>query len=225
MMNLNYEIIYSDRKTLNITLDREGKIIVRAPQRITKGTIEKILQKKSIWLFDKLKSNQKISSNSSPKEFVPGESLLFLGYNYKLLISNDEFIGIIFNNDFSISYKSRAKAKELFKKWYIEKAKEIFSPKVELFSKELGVNPIRLVIKSMSSSWGSCSPNKTITLNWKLIKAPIYVINYIIVHELTHLIELNHSSEFWNIISVQVPNYNRAKSWLKIHGDLLERNF
>lgn len=72
----------------------------------------------------------------------------------------------------------------------------------------------------MRSSWGSCFPNKSITLNWKLVKAPLYVINYIVVHELAHLIELNHSEEFWNIVSVQVPNYKKAKKWLTQHGEL-----
>jgi predicted metal-dependent hydrolase len=101
-------------------------------------------------------------------------------------------------------------------------AKKLFQEKVELYSINLGVNPVKIVVRSLKYSWGSCSPNKTITLNWKLIRAPLYVINYIIVHELAHLIELNHSAEFWNIVGVQVPEYNKAKRWLKENGGRLE---
>ena len=158
----------------------------------------------------------------TPKEFVSGESLLYLGEHYKLRIIDEPFRGLRFDNEFVISSDSKTKAKTIFKNWYLLQAKRIFPQIVEHFAKALGVSYSNIYIKNMKKSWGSCSPNKSITLNWKLVKAPLYVINYIIVHELAHLIELNHSENFWIIVSVQVPNYRRATKWLSQHGELLK---
>lgn len=219
-MTIDYKIIFTERKSVNIVIDRNSNIIVRAPKRLTKDDVDKVVNRKKQWIYNKL-------SNSSkpiilPKEFVSGESLLYLGEHYKLRIVEEQFSGLRFDNEFTISKDSKSKTKKIFKAWYLAQAKKVFLPIVDYYSNTLGVKYNRIYIKSMKASWGSCSPNKSITLNWKLVKAPLYVINYIIVHELAHLIELNHSDDFWNIVSVQVPNYKKAKKWLTQHGELLE---
>lgn len=219
-MTLDYKIIYSNRKSVNISIASDTKIIVRAPKRLSKEEVDRIVNKKKKWIYSKLLSSTK--TLSSPKEFISGESLLYLGDNYKLRIIDEQFTGLRFDNEFEISGESKTKAKTIFKTWYLSQAKNIFTPIVDYYANALGVTYNRIFIKSMKKSWGSCSPNKSITVNWKLVKAPMYVINYIIVHELAHLIELNHSEDFWNIVSIQVPNYERAKKWLSQHGELLE---
>jgi predicted metal-dependent hydrolase len=224
-MRLDYEIVYSNRKTINISVDRDKKILVKAPRNISDDKIEKIIKSKGLWIFDKLKRRRNSEIINTYKEFVSGESLLFLGSNYQLNVLEEKFRGIKFEDKFYISNSNRHKAKTIFKKWYIDRAKEIFYPKIEHYAKSLGVEIKNVVIKQMKMSWGSCAPNGTITLNWKLIKAPSYVINYIIVHELAHLIELNHTPKFWNVVTVQVPNYKKAKKWLRDNGYLLEIDF
>lgn len=219
-MTLNYKIIFTERKSVNINIDRDSNIIVRAPKRLTKDDVAKVVNRKKHWIYNKLTNLS--TPNHSPKEFVSGESLLYLGEHYNLRIVEEQFSGLRFGNEFTISKSSKSKTKAIFKVWYLAQAKKIFLPIVDYYSDTLGVKYNRIYIKSMKSSWGSCSPNKSITLNWKLVKAPQYVINYVIVHELAHLIELNHSEDFWNIVSVQVPNYKKAKKWLTQHGELLE---
>lgn len=219
-MTIDYKIIYTERKSVNIAIDSKANIIVRAPKHLSNTQVNNLVTKKRHWIYNKISSTKK--SVETPKEFVSGESLLYLGEHYKLSIINDTFKGLRFDNEFVISNDSKGKVKSIFKNWYLSQAKRIFPPIVEQYAETLGVAYSDLYIKSMKKSWGSCSPNKSITLNWKLVKAPLYVINYIIVHELAHLIELNHSEEFWNIVSVQVPNFKRAKKWLTEHGTLLE---
>jgi predicted metal-dependent hydrolase len=219
-MTLEYKIVYSSRRTINIAIDSKSNIVVRAPKRLSKEEVDNIINKKKNWIYSKLSTSNK--SIDSPKEFVSGESLLFLGEHYKLKVIEDQFSGLRFENEFIISNSSKVRAKTIFKTWYLTQAKKIFLPNVDSYAQALGVKFNRVYIKSMKSSWGSCSPNKSLTLNWKLVKAPLHVINYIIVHELAHLIELNHSDKFWNIVSVQVPNYQKAKKWLNEHGELLE---
>ena len=220
-MKIDYNIIYSKRRTVNIEFKNKQIITVRAPKNYPKERIEDIVEKKKLWIYKQLKKNSFRTYNNK-KEFITGETLLFLGKGYELQVTENEFRGIRFNGAFQISKKSRRQAKSIFRQWYRQQAKEVFSHKINLFAKALGVAINRVIIRDMRVSWGSCSPNGTISLNWKLIKAPHFVIDYIIVHELAHLIELNHTQKFWDLVSVLVPRYQKAKSWLSSHGYLLE---
>lgn len=222
-MTIAYKIIFTERKKVNIAIDNKANIVVRAPKHLTKEKVDAIVNKKKFWIKNKLTATFKTAAR--PKEFVTGESLLYLGEHYRLKVIKEAVAGLEFDNEFKISVYEKARAKNIFKKWYLEQAKSIFPSIVDHYSKAIGVKYSNLYIKSMKKSWGSCSPNRSITLNWKLVKAPQYVINYIIVHELAHLIELNHSENFWNIVSIQVPNYKKAQKWLSQHGELLELDF
>lgn len=223
-MEIDYTVKYSDRKTLAIIVERDKSVVVRAPKGYDANKIENAVNKKRYWLYQKLNHPQKYSNNSKSREFVSGESFLYLGKMYRLDVVNDNINGIHFANKFIISKNSQPSALELFTKWYRQRAKEIIIPKVKEYAKNLGVEFNRILIKNLKYRWGSCSPKNNLNFNWRLIKAPINVLNYVIVHELAHLIEPNHNENFWNIIKVQIPYYNKAKEWLKKNGELLEYN-
>ncbi len=109
--------------------------------------------------------------------------------------------------------------------WYIERASERITIRAQYFAAALGVTFNRVLISDLKVRWGSCTPNGTLNFNWRIMKAPTFVIDYLAVHELAHLMENNHTARFWNIISVQVPRWGEAKEWLREHGDLLEVDF
>lgn len=221
-MNIDYKLIYSKRKTLNISVERDRSIIVRAPINTSKEKIDEIIEKKKLWLFDKIKHGKKYPEHKNQKEFVSGETLLYLGKNYKLNIIEKEIKGIEFNYNFSISKKNQNKAYKLFKEWYKEKAKIKINKIAKEYSEHIGVKYNKILISDIKYRWGSCTPKNNLNFNWRLIKAPMYVLKYIVIHELTHLIEPNHTPEFWNIVSIQHPGYEKAKNWLKENGELLE---
>jgi predicted metal-dependent hydrolase len=221
-MNLNYKILYSDRKTLTISVERDRSIIVRAPRHLSRERIDTFVQRKRLWLFDKLRSKQKFPPEPVEKEFVSGETLIYLGRHYRLQVTSRAIDGIHFHQEFLISKDNHVAASELFKQWYIQKAKEKIIPRVREFAKTLGVSYNRIKISDMRYRWGSCTPSNNLNFNWKLIKAPMFVIDYVIVHELAHLLEPNHTEEFWNIVAVQVPKYEKAKEWLRENGGVLE---
>lgn len=106
--------------------------------------------------------------------------------------------------------------------WYMEKAKQKIVPQSKFYATHLGVKFNRILISDLKYRWGSCTPGNSLNFNWRLIKAPIRVIDYVIVHELAHLLEPNHTSKFWGIIKAQLPDYLRAKEWLKNNGKLLD---
>ena len=224
-MSISYEIVYTDRKTLNISVERDKSVIVRAPSSLSKERIEEIVQKKKLWILEKINHSQKYPGEVEIKEFVSGETLMYLGKNYDLKIVKEDIDGLIFDSGFKISESNRFKAKMIFKKWLMEQGLDRIKSRTTYFAKNLGVKYKEIKISDMKYRWGSCTVKGNLVFNWRIIKAPITVMDYIIVHELAHLIELNHSPEFWNIVAVQLPEYEKARTWLRKHGEILERDF
>jgi len=224
-MTFEYQIKYSNRKTLNISVERDRSIIVRAPHYLTPEKIDKVVQSKRQWIKEKLNHTQKYPLISENKEFVSGETLMYLGKNYQLLVVDEEVDGIEFDKRFKISKANQPKANELFKKWYLSQALKKIEPLATKYAKSLGVEYNQFKTSEMKYRWGSCTPANNIIFNWRIIKAPMYVLEYLVAHELVHLLEDNHTPRFWNILSIQVPNYEKAKNWLKKNGQLLEVDF
>ncbi len=224
-MKLEYEIRYSKRKTLNISVERDRSVIVRAPENLPLEKIEEIVQSKRNWIKDKINHVQKYPLDFKAKEFVSGETLLYLGRNYQLLVVDENFEGVRFNQSFAISKSKQRNANQLFKEWYLSKALEKIEPLAKKYAANLGVKYNECRTSEMKYRWASCTPKNNILFNWRIIKAPMYVLEYLVAHELAHLIEPNHTPEFWNIVSIQVPNYEKAKKWLREKGHLLEIDF
>jgi predicted metal-dependent hydrolase len=224
-MQIDYHIKYSNRKTLNITIERDRQIVVHAPENLSEDKIKSIVLSKKDWVMSKLLHTQKYPIAPDTKEFVSGETLMYLGKNYKLSISNNDIDGVEFDQQFKISSNNQTIANELFRKWYKSKAIEKIQPIAVEYAENLGVRFNECKISDMRYRWGSCTPKNNLNFNWRIIKAPIFVIRYIVVHELTHLIANNHTAEFWNILSIQAPDYQIAKDWLKENGYLLEVDF
>jgi hypothetical protein len=224
-MRFEYEIKFSKRKTLNITVERDRKIIVRAPEQLSLENIERIVESKKQWIREKLNHAQKYPALPETKEFISGETLMYLGKNYQLLVVEEAIEGIEFNQRFRISRANQSKANELFKAWYLKQALLKIEPLAKTYSNSLGVEYNGCKTSEMKYRWGSCTPNNNIIFNWRIIKAPMFVVNYLVAHELVHLIESNHTPRFWNILSIQVPLYQKAKDWLKKNGHLLEVDF
>ena len=224
-MDINYSIVYSKRKTISIIVERDRNVIVRAPFDTSAEIIDREVQKRRRLIQSKIDHNQKYPFEKPIKEFVSGESLMYLGQHYKLYIVDEEIEGVVFDSKFFISKQNQKEANKLFRQWYIKSATEIIVPKAKEIAKQIGVTYHNINILDLKFRWGSCTPKDNIHLNWRIIKAPITVIEYIIVHELTHLLESNHTQEFWNRVSVQLPNYETAKHWLKENGHELETDF
>lgn len=224
-MPFQYEVKYSKRKTLNITVERDRKIIVRAPEQLPLDKIDSIVRSKKYWIKEKLNHAQKYPVLLETKEFISGETLMYLGKSYQLLVVDENIEGVEFDRRFRIAKTNQYKANDLFKSWYLKKALEKIEPLAKEYARSLGVTYNECKTSEMKYRWGSCTPANNIIFNWRIIKAPMYVVSYLVAHELVHLIESNHTPRFWNILSIQVPNYQRAKDWLKKNGHMLEVDF
>lgn len=225
-MELAYKIQRSNkRRKLSITVERDRSVIVHAPQGLSEEKIRQVVEAKRQWIYEKIGHPQKYHDLPHPpgKELVSGESALYLGRQYRIEMVKTGLSEIQFAQRFFIPATQGKERKEVLREWYISKAKEKIIPRVKHHAHELGVIFNKVKIVDNRYRWGSCTMNNNINFNWRLIKAPMFVIDYIIVHELAHLIETNHTHKFRNIVRAQSPTMEKAKAWLKENGQLLEQ--
>ena len=219
-----YTVIKSNRKSLSIIIERDKSVVVRAPHTLSDDRIKEEVNKRKALIILKIDSEQKASERTA-KEFVDGEQFLYMGKYYSLQIHISEARTIDFKDAFIVNARNKEVVKNLLFEWYNQQAIEVLIPRIKYFAEHLGVKRKRINITSAKYTWGSCTPAGTLNFNWRIVKAPSEVMDYIVVHELAHLREHNHSAEFWNIVAVQLPQYEDAKQWLKFNGDELDEDF
>ena len=226
----NREIIYSvikkNRKTISIRIDGQGNVLVSCPLYISDKKVKELVESKAAWISSKLTEIESV--NSCNKEL---NSINFLGRNYKVNIYEIEqdIIRIkLEDNSFEVYVYNKLKEKkdkyikDSIVKWYRERARKVFEERIKYYSQKLGVSPNKITIKDQSTRWGSCSSKNNINLNYRVVMAPIEIIDYLIVHELSHMVHLNHSKDFWRLVESILPDYEERKAWLKANGNKLK---
>ncbi len=210
-----YQIIYSDRKTLGITVRPDQTIVVMAPKDASLDKIKEKIQKKAPWIIrqqDLFLSFHPISSN---KQFIGGESHLYLGrqYRLKIIILKKESVRLK-GQFFEVNITDKSRVKSFVNEWYTSQARkrlnEIAVPLIERFRK-YNVKPDSILLRKMQTRWGSCTPKGKIILNPELIKAPKGCIEYVIIHELCHLVYHNHSQKFIDLQAKEMPDWEKWK--------------
>ena len=225
-MDFNYDVRRSPRRRkLTITVERDRSVVVHAPADTPVEKIHQIVTTKRQWIFEKTRHPQKYDNLPHPpgKELVNGESVLYLGRTYRIeMVEGLEEIK--FAQKFFVPTRFADGKREVFRNWYVARAKEKILPRVRRHADQMGVEYAAAKIVNNRYLWGSCTAKNNLTFNWRLIKAPMWVIDYVVVHELAHLIEANHTPRFWNIVKAQTQMTEKAKMWLKVHGELLEQS-
>ena len=225
-MDFDYTIVRSSkRRKLTITVERDRSIVVHAPESTPEEKVHQMVRAKRQWIYEKMRHPQKYRDLPHPpgKELVNGESALYLGRLYRIEIVKMGLSEIRFNQRFYIPAAHAGKRREVLREWYIQRAEAKIISRVKYHARALGVSYSKVKIVDNLYRWGSCTMNNNVNFNWRLIKAPMFVIDYAIGHELAHLIEANHTPRFWNIIRAQSPTMEKAKAWLKENGQLLEQ--
>ncbi len=226
-MKLAYEIRRSAaRRKVTITVERDRSVIVHAPADVSDEKVHQIVESKRPWIFEKLNHDQKYRPLPHPpgKELVSGEAALYLGRSYRIEVVDTDASEIQFAHRFIIPRSHAPRRKAVLRDWYIERAKETILPRVRRHAKRLGVDFKQARIVDNRYRWGSCTARDNVNFNWRLMKAPMFVIDYVVIHELAHLIESNHTPQFWCIVSAQTATMERARSWLRENGQILEED-
>ena len=228
---IEYTLTKSKRKTVGIKITNEGEVKVSAPLRASDKAIEEIVMKKAKWIVEKLKLVKENHNQVKKKELIDGATISLLGKEYGLRVeevlirgASVKFDGTVFNLRVNKDLNNEGKQqfiKEVLILWMRKKAKEIFQERVKHYANDLKLYPKGITIKDQKTLWGSCSSKDNINFNWRLIMAPIEILDYVVVHELCHLKHRNHSKEYWDYVEAAMPDYAKRRKWLKDNGRVL----
>jgi len=225
---IEYNVIYSKRKTLEISIKAPDIITVRAPIYLSEEQVEKSVRNKSKWIMEKLEILSKVDITPIKKEYVEGEEFMYRGENYLLRTVIDEKLKKpevkLYEDKLIITMPRQDKQtiKDAIWSWYKQEAKMTIADRVEYYSRYFNLKPNNIKIKAQKARWGSCTYKNDLAFNYKLIMAPPHVLDYVVVHEMCHMEHKDHSKNFWNRVSSIMPDYKDRRKWLKENGFIIQ---
>ena len=229
LFGLKVEVLRSRRKTSALHIVG-NELQIRVPKSIGDRNIVKILEIKERWIRNKAiqLQNQPILKK---REFISGESFSLFGRNLKLKVLEGGKVGTkLIDDSLMTTVRSseigdlrKSRIKTYIEKWYIQEAYKGLEEKVIRYSEIIRVSPREMKVRNYKTRWGSCDKKGRLTFNFHLIKAPHEVVDYVVIHELCHLIQPNHSKFFWIEVAKYDPYYKNHKKWLKENGNILIR--
>lgn len=225
---IEFSVKYSKRKTIEIGVEAPDVVKVVAPEGLAKDIILDNVKSKAKWIVTKLFEIREVQYLRAPKEYVNGEAFLYLGRNYSLQLELDESVKKpvtkLYQGKFIIttSNKDQEALKLSMEAWYRSKTLEKVLEKVEYYKKCFDVIPKDIKVKEQKKRWASCTAKKELMFNWRCSMAPSWVLDYIVVHEMCHMVYMNHSKEFWDLLERIMPDYQKKRDWLKVYGVKLE---
>jgi len=229
---VEYELITTERKkTIELVIDFNKGFTVKAPKRMTKEEIIKNLHRKEKWIINTLDKMSDILKNETNKEFISGEKFLLRGRRYALKVTKSKtklpsldfkkskFLAVVPSQFTEDQYASLLRP--LFIQFYKRKAEQIINERIKKYLKYFKKEPKNILVTELKNKWGSCSKNNRIRYNWRIVLANMSIIDYIIVHELCHLVQKNHSNKYWKEVKRILPDYEKSRAWLRKNSELL----
>ena len=212
------------RKTTDIVIERNGVVTVRPPTGFTPEQVDAVVAGKRMWIYRNLAEWRDLNAAAVVREWVNGESFLYLGRSYRLSLVSDQAADLTLNDGrfclkrSLVDQNGEAFAKKAFEAFYREKGTIRLHQRMNYFAPKVGVQPTGLKVKDLGFRWASCTKNNTLHFHWKCMMAPPTIIDYMVVHELCHIHHRNHTDLFWNEVDKVMPDYLERKIWLKKHG-------
>lgn len=217
------KLIRSKRKSLGLEITPDARLIVRAPLKISLSDIKKLLLGKLSWIREKQKIAREKHLASPSEKFSDMEEFLYVGESYPLVILENSECPLSFNKGFQLVRDYLPSAQKLFIEWYKKQAYSKIKERLDFYSNLSGYTYRRFAVSDAQKRWGSCSSKGNIHINWRLIMAPLNIIDYVVIHELVHLKERNHSKKFWDKVKIIRSDYKQRRKWLKENGHILMR--
>lgn len=223
--DIEYQLLPgSKRKTTDIVIERNGKVTVRPPVGYTPEQVDAVVESKRMWIYRNLAEWCDLNATAVVREWVNGESFLYLGRSYRLSLVAGQDVNLKLKegrfclNCELIDKGGEAVARKAFEAFYIVKGIERIRGRVEYFAPKVGVSPAGVAVKELGYRWASCTKEGKLAFHWKCMMAPPKIIDYMVIHELCHLHQQNHSDAFWNEVDKVMPDYRERKNQLRREG-------
>lgn len=215
----------SRRKSVGITVDRDGSVYASAPVGCELESIAEYVRSRTLWIYKKLAHHEALTNQkTTKKQFVDGSCFWYLGQALRLRVvdempngKNSEPLQLV-GEWFLLHRDAVAGAKDLFRKWYVEQGRNIVDRVIELYGMRVAV-PEKVDLRDIGFRWGSCTKEGKVLISWRAIQLPMDALEYVIVHEMVHLLYHNHDEDYWQQLHKVMPDYERRKEWLAKNGD------
>lgn len=219
---IDFTVIYKKRKTIGIYIDLYGQIEVQAPKDTPMNAITNLLEDKWEWIQLKSKEMKDRASGNIKKVYDHGEEFLYLGKAYAIIISlNTDNLKdyVVLEDDkmhIYVEQHNDESIQKVLKRFYYQQCKALVEGRIRMYQSDFKMKPRNIRITDDKSNWGTCNSKLELTFNWKLAMAPIEVIDYVVVHEMCHMVHLNHERSFWRLVGKILPDYEERKNWLAL---------
>ena len=219
----SYVLVRSRRRTIALEVQSDATLVVRVPARTPLWYVERTLEQKASWVQEKLAEARDRLPLLPRHAFLTGERFPYLGRDWPFVVTAFQAMPLMFDEaaGFSLDVSAVDRSEVLFASWYRARARAVITDRVACYAVVMGVHPARIRITGAERRWGSCSACGTLSFAWRLVMAPPDIIDYVVVHELAHLREMNHSERFWAVVAGAMPDYDARRRWLKDNGGVL----
>ena len=225
-VDLEIQIERTNRKRTIALQVKNNKLIIKTPRNVSKKTLVDLIKKKQHWIKQRAIMNFE-EQNLKNREFIDNDKFYFRGdeYHLSLILGRKEAVkiegGLLLVSYVDDKSIRRGTIKRILEDWYLQESTKILKARTEELAQQMRVQPFEITVKNYNSKWGSCTANNKISYNWRIIMAPDYIIDYLIVHELSHIIEPNHSKNFWYQVENYCKDFQKKRKWLRENGHKL----
>jgi predicted metal-dependent hydrolase len=207
------------RRSIEVVVERDGNLLLAAPEGCEASVLTEFVLEKRFWIYQKLARKEALARPQPEKQFVSGEGFYYLGRTYRLLIVDDQETALkLEHGRFRLRREDVPQGREILIRWYTDHAKPWVGRRVQRWSRRIGAEPTGVDVRDLGFRWGSCGKNGRLYFHWRTILLPPHIVDYILVHEIVHLLETRHTRAFWQRIERSMPDYGLRKDWLAASG-------
>jgi len=219
---LSFELRHSaKRRTVGITVERDGSLILDTPPEISTDALAKVVQAKRFWIYSKILKKKAMTAPLHSREYVTGEGFYYLGRSYRLKLVDENSAQPalrLYQSRFEFQRSAKEFGKTYFIDWYRLHLLPILEQEINQLKNRVGAEPRSINIRELGYRWGSCGHKGDLNFHWRVALLPRSAISYIVSHELIHLVEPNHTKDFWERLERIIPDYSDRKEWLAKNG-------
>ncbi|WP_373284255.1 M48 family metallopeptidase [Priestia taiwanensis] len=220
--HINYEIKHKNRTSIRILIDSLGNLEIHVPKGTTEEAIQHFLKGKWDIIEQKVREVKERQNGPKQRNYDEGETFLYLGRNYPIQINHDTTISqdyVVFEGDTLYVYVNvleDEKVKQALRHFYYKQCKALVEESIAFYQSYFKMKPRSIRITDSKKNWGTCDGERKLTFNWRLAMAPREVLDYVVVHEMCHMMHMNHDRSFWRLVGKIMPDYKEKERWLAV---------